>query len=230
MRVKPLLIASLLLIAAPCGGAAEFDGSSPARPGIADHQGKSAALHPTRAEAPRVVFMGDSITEDWAKSASSIFTRQGFVNRGISGQTTPQMLKRFRADVIDLKPKAVVILAGTNDIAGNSGPATQDMIAGNIASMAELARAHGIRVLLASVPPAASFPWAPGVRPAERIVALNRWIRRYAARNQFAYLDYHGAMVDSRMGMRKEYSDDGVHPNAAGYLVMNRIALRALAM
>lgn len=174
--------------------------------------------------------MGDSITEDWAKSASSIFTRQGFVNRGISGQTTPQMLKRFRADVIDLKPKAVVILAGTNDIAGNSGPATQDMIAGNIASMAELARAHGIRVLLASVPPAASFPWAPGVRPAERIVALNRWIRRYAARNQFAYLDYHGAMVDSRMGMRKEYSDDGVHPNAAGYLVMNRIALRALAM
>lgn len=197
---------------------------------ISAYRGMNAELMANRAESSRVIFMGDSITESWAAQGANPFSTHGFVNRGISGQTTSQMLLRFRADVIDLKPKTVVIVAGTNDIAGNAGPMSQEMIVGNIASMAELARAHGIRVMLASVLPAAAFPWAPQIRPAGRIVEINRLIRRYAERNQFGYIDFFGAMADANDGMRKEYSADGVHPNAAGYAVMNRIILRALAM
>jgi lysophospholipase L1-like esterase len=131
------------------------------------------------------------------------------------------MLVRFRQDVIALKPKVVVILAGTNDIAGNTGPSTLEMIEGNLASMAEVAKANGIRVVMASVLPAYAYPWKPSVEhPAQTIVALNAWIKEYASRNGFVYLDYHSAMADERMGMKKDLSDDGVHPNEAGYRVM----------
>ncbi len=177
----------------------------------------------------RVVFMGDSITEFWDKGPNSLFSGKAYINRGISGQTTPQMLVRFRQDVIDLKPKAVVILAGTNDLAGNTGPTTLEAIEGNIASMAELARAHGIRVVLASVLPAASYPWSPSIRPAPQIVALNRWLKAFAEPNGFVYLDYHSAMVDAQGGLKRSYSEDGVHPNAAGYRVMEPLAEQAIS-
>lgn len=173
----------------------------------------------------RVVFMGDSITEFWTKS----FWNQSTVNRGISGQTSPQMLLRFRADVIDLKPAVVVILAGTNDVAGNTGPASVDMIAGNIASMAELAQTHGIKVVLCAVLPAASFYWNLALKPADKIAALNQKIKAYAEKNKLVYVDYYTPMVDERMGLKKEYSGDGVHPNDVGYQVMIRLVAQGIA-
>ncbi len=151
------------------------------------------------------------------------------MGRGISGQTTPQMLVRFRQDVIDLKPAVVVILAGTNDIAGNTGPSTQAMIEDNLESMVELARANGIRPVLSSVLPAYDYPWRPGVEPAPKIVALNAWMKQYAAEHHVVYLDYWSAMADARQGLRPELTTDGVHPNEAGYQVMAPLAERAIA-
>jgi lysophospholipase L1-like esterase len=177
----------------------------------------------------RVVFMGNSITEGWAPLFAALFPGKPYIGRGISGQTTPQMLLRFRQDVVALEPQVVVILAGTNDIAGNTGPSTIEMIEDNLASMAELARAHGIRVVLSSVLPVFDYPWKPGLQPAPKIVALNRWLKEYATKNGDVYLDYHSAMADERMGLRREYSDDGVHPNAAGYRVMAPLAEQAIA-
>jgi lysophospholipase L1-like esterase len=139
------------------------------------------------------------------------------------------MLVRFRQDVIELRPAVVVILAGTNDIAGNTGPSTQSMIEDNLISMVELAKENGIRVVLASVLPAYDYPWRPGLEPAPKIVALNRWMRQYASAHDVVYLDYHSAMVDERMGLRAELTDDGVHPNDAGYRVMAPLAERAIA-
>ena len=139
------------------------------------------------------------------------------------------MLVRFRQDVIALKPAVVVILAGTNDLAGNTGPSTLEMIEDNIAGMTELAQANGIRVVLSSVLPVFDYPWKPGLEPAAKIVALNRWIRDYAGRRRAVYLDYHTAMADERQGMRREYADDGVHPNAVGYRVMAPLVERAIA-
>ena len=177
----------------------------------------------------RVVFMGNSITEGWSRVCPDFFTGKTYVNRGISGQTTPQMLIRFRPDVIDLKPAVVVILAGTNDIAGNTGPATLEQIAGNIFSMAELAKANGIRVVLCSVLPAFDYPWKPGLEPAEKIVALNTMIRNYAEKNNIVYCDYFSAMSDERKGLKAEYSKDGVHPVEAGYKVMAPLVEAAIA-
>jgi lysophospholipase L1-like esterase len=168
----------------------------------------------------RVVFMGNSIFESWAKFFPTHFPGKPYINRGISAQTTPQMLVRFRQDVIDLKPKAVVILAGTNDIAGNTGPSTLEMIESNIMSMVELAKENQIRVVLVSVLPAFSYSWKPSVQPASIIVSLNQWIKSYAAKNKIVYVDLHTPMADERMGMRSEFSGDGVHPNEAGYRVM----------
>jgi lysophospholipase L1-like esterase len=168
----------------------------------------------------RVVFMGNSITEGWAPFFSTQFAGKPYVGRGISGQTTPQMLLRFRADVVALKPAVVVLLAGTNDIAGNTGPSTLEMIEDNIMAMTEIAKANGIRVVLSSVLPVFDYPWKPGLVPAPKIVALNAWMRTYAARVGVVYLDYHTAMRDARDGLRPELGDDGVHPNAAGYRVM----------
>jgi lysophospholipase L1-like esterase len=177
----------------------------------------------------RIVFMGNSITEGWGRVCPDFFSGKPYVNRGISGQTTPQMLVRFRPDVINLKPAVVVILAGTNDIAGNTGPSTLEMIEDNIASMAELAKANGIKVILSSVLPAYDYPWRPGVNPAEKIAALNEWIKSYADKNDIIYLDYYSGMVDERKGLKAEYTADGVHPNEAGYKVMALLAEKAIA-
>ena len=177
---------------------------------------------------PRVVFMGDSITEFWDRQDPSFFT-QGKVDRGISGQTTTQMLLRFRQDVIELKPQAVHIMAGTNDVAGNTGPSTLAQVEGNIASMAELAKAHGIRVILASIPPASHFPWRAQLKPAATIDAINAWMKDYAERNGFTYVDYHSAMADTEGGMKPGLAGDGVHPTREGYRVMEPLAEAAIA-
>lgn len=168
----------------------------------------------------RIVFMGNSITEGWLQLDPDFFKDKPYINRGISGQTTPQMLVRFRQDVVNLKPKVVVILAGTNDIAGNTGPSTLEMIADNIASMAEIAKANNIKVILCSVLPAYDYPWKPGLNPSKKIIELNKWIKDYSIKNEIVYADYFSAMVDENNGLRKEYSEDGVHPNLRGYKVM----------
>jgi lysophospholipase L1-like esterase len=175
-----------------------------------------------------VVFMGDSITDNWQRMDTTMFAG-ALVDRGISGQTTPQMLVRFREDVINLHPRAVHIMAGTNDIAGNTGAATVEIVQGNIETMAELAHAHGIKVILASIPPAAAFPWSPDMRPAPTILAFNAWLKDYARRNGFTYLDYHAALSDAQAGMRPGLSSDGVHPTVAGYAIMRPLALAAIA-
>jgi lysophospholipase L1-like esterase len=180
-----------------------------------------------RGQPVSVVFMGDSITDGWIKDDPDFF-KEGRVDRGISGQTTPQMLLRFREDVIALKPKAVHIMAGTNDIAGNTGAATMAMVQGYIQSMAELARANGIKVMLASVPPAASFPWSPDKRPAPQIAEMNAWLKRYAAANGFTFVDYHPALATAEGAMKPGMATDGVHPTPAGYAAMRPVALSAI--
>jgi lysophospholipase L1-like esterase len=177
----------------------------------------------------RVVFMGNSITEGWINICPGFFAGKPYINRGISGQTTPQMLVRFRADVINLKPALVIILAGTNDIAGNTGPSTLDMILDNIISMAELAKASQIKVILCSVLPALDYPWKPGVNPAEKIETLNQMIKNYCEKSGMQYLDYYSTMADERKGLKYAYTDDGVHPNEQGYRVMAPIAEEAIS-
>jgi len=176
----------------------------------------------------RIVFMGNSITEGWSDHMPEFFQGKPYVNRGISGQTTPQMLLRFRQDVIDLQPVVVVILAGVNDIAENTGPATLEEIFGNICSMAELAKVHQIKVVLCAVLPAYDFPWKPGMRPASKIIALNKMIEKYALEQNLTYLDYHSPMADEQSGLKAEYTYDGVHPNRKGYLLMAELVNAAL--
>lgn len=186
----------------------------------------------------RVVFLGDSITDSWDNPTNGgFFPGKPYINRGISGQTTPQMLIRFRPDVIALKPQVVVILAGTNDIAGNTGPMTLQSIEDNLASIAELARAHGIRVVLSSLLPVSDYEkTADGQprnqtvrRPPEQIKALNEWMKGYAAEKKLTYLDYYSAMVDDKGFLKDELSNDGLHPNVQGYQVMNPLAEKAIA-
>jgi lysophospholipase L1-like esterase len=176
----------------------------------------------------RIVFLGDSITEGWAQKDPALF-QNGVVGRGIGGQTTPQMLVRFRQDVIDLHPKAVHIMAGTNDIAGNTGAATMATVTGNIRSMAELAKANGIRVVIASVPPAAAFPWAKDKQPTPQIAAINAWAKGYAAANGFQWVDYHPVLATAAGAMKPGLASDGVHPTEAGYAAMRPVALAAIA-
>lgn len=183
---------------------------------------------PLKPGQKRIVFMGDSITELWSVINPEFFIGKPYINRGISGQTTPQMLIRFRPDVIALKPDVVVLLAGINDIAGNTGPSTIEMIVDNVFSMAELAKAHEIKVILCSVLPAFDFPWAVGLQPAEKVVNLNKLIQKYANANGMLFLDYYSAMVDERGGLKAIYSEDGVHPNKTGYEVMNLLAEKAI--
>ena len=168
----------------------------------------------------RVVFYGNSITDVWAGYFDSMFPGKPYVGRGISGQTTPQMLVRFRQDVIALNPAVVVILAGTNDIAGNTGPSTLAMIEDNLISMVELAEANGISVVLSSVLPVYDYRWRPGLEPAGKILELNAWLKEYASDRDMVYLDYHTVMADERQGLKSALSEDGVHPNEAGYQVM----------
>jgi lysophospholipase L1-like esterase len=197
-------------------------------PQYARYADANAALPPT--EPGRVVFYGDSITDAWTRDGGTFFPGKPYVNRGISGQTTEQMVVRFRQDVINLHPDAVVILAGTNDIAGNTGPETQEMIEDNFRSMVDLAKANNIRVVLASVLPASAYPWKPSAgNPADKIRALNDWLKSYAARQSITYLDYYTAMVGPDGGMKPGISIDGVHPNAAGYAIMEPLAEKALA-
>ncbi|MGC1463791.1 MAG: SGNH/GDSL hydrolase family protein [Terracidiphilus sp.] len=170
----------------------------------------------------RVVFMGDSITEGWHLDGS--FAGKPYINRGISGQTTPQMVLRFHQDVIALKPKAVIILAGINDIAENTGPMTLEETEDNLAAMAEMATANHIKVVMCSVLPAFDFPWHPGMTPAPKVVALNEWIKAYAAERDYVYVDYYSAMKDERGGLPASLSGDGVHPLAAGYAAMAPLA------
>jgi len=190
--------------------------------GLEHFKEADAMLGAPKTGEDRVVFMGDSITEGWKLDHS--FPGKPYINRGISGQTTPQMLVRFRQDVIDLKPKAVVILGGTNDIAGNTGPMTLEQTEGNLASMAELARANGIRVVLCSILPVLDYWWAPGHEPAPKIAAVNTWLRSYAEREGFVYVDYYSAMKDKRGGLPQNLSKDGVHPLPAGFAVMTPLA------
>jgi len=197
-------------------------------PDLARYRDDNARLGTPKPGEARVVFLGDSITDSWGRDAGEFFPGKPYVNRGISGQTTPQMLLRFRADVIALKPRVVVILAGTNDIAGNTGPSTPRMIEDNLTSMAELARANGIKVVFASILPAIDYPWRPGMRPADTIRELNAWLKAYCARAGLVYLDYYAALVATDGGLRAGLSADGVHPNAAAYAVMAPFAQKAI--
>lgn len=175
-----------------------------------------------------VVLMGDSITEFWKTNNPTFFTSHPLIDRGISGQTTSQMVLRFRQDVINLKPSTVVILAGINDIAENTGPITLEKVFKNITVMAELAKANQIKVVLCSVLPANHFYWNPKIQPADKVIALNKMIKEYAKRNKITYVDYYSAMVDDKKGLLKKYGEDGVHPNIEGYKKMESILLKAL--
>ena len=196
-------------------------------PNLAKYRDADVSLPPVADSEARVVFMGDSITEGWGQHGVpappdrvEFFPGKPYVNRGISGQTTPQMLVRFRQDVINLKPKVVVILAGINDIAENTGKTTLEAIEDNFASMSDIARSNGIRVVLCSTLPASDFPWRAGLAPAPKVKALNAWIKDYAAKNGLVYVDYYSPMANSEGGMKAELSPDGVHPNKAGYEIM----------
>jgi lysophospholipase L1-like esterase len=190
---------------------------------------QNAELGIPGANEQRVVFMGNSITEGWLSIRPEFFAGKPNVNRGIGGQTTPQMLLRFRQDVINLQPAVVVILAGINDIAGNTGPSTIDMITDNIFSMAELARSNNIKVVLCSVLPANDFSWNPGLQPAEKVVELNKRLKAYTEKYSMGYVDYFTPMANERNGLKIELGEDGVHPNAAGYAVMEPLLEDALA-
>jgi lysophospholipase L1-like esterase len=195
-------------------------------PYLARYRADNARLVPAPGY-PRIVFMGDSITEGWVNLAGDFFT-PGRIGRGISGQTTPQMLVRFRQDVIDLHPAVVQIMAGTNDIAGNTGPMTPEETQANVRSMVELAHAHGIRMIIASIPPADMFPWKQGLDVAQKIVAMNAWLKAYAARSGCVYADYWSALKGGGLGMREGLSSDHVHPTKAGYAVMAPVAEAAI--
>ncbi len=207
-------------------------------PALARYREANMKIVPPARGEQRVVFLGDSITDSWDDPKfGGFFPGKPYIDRGISGQTTPQMLVRFRADVIALHPSVVVILAGTNDLAGNTGPTTLEAIEDNLASMAELAATHNIRVALASVLPVSDYEKnkdgqpiiQTAQRPPEQIKALNEWLRRYAAENRLTYLDYYSAMIDENGFLKDELSNDGLHPNEKGYQVMGPLAERAIA-
>jgi len=206
-------------------------------PDLEHYRKANAEVAAPAEDEQRVVFMGDSITDMWVQPRfGAFFPGKPYIGRGIGGQTTPQMLLRFRSDVIALQPKVVVILAGTNDIAGNTGPITLEETEGNLASMAELARANSIRVVLSSVMPVSNYghdgegkPQDMRLkRPPEKILELNAWIKKYAAEKGHVYLDYFSTMVDEQGLLKKELSEDGLHPNAAGYSVMAPLADQAI--
>jgi lysophospholipase L1-like esterase len=198
---------------------------------LARYRQEDATLAPPAPGEKRVIFFGDSITEGW--KLGQCFPGKPYINRGISGQTTPQMLLRFRQDVVDLHPKAVVILAGTNDLAGPTGPESNEEIEDNYASMADLARANGIQPVFSSVLPVHNYSHGGedyfAQRPQGRILALNTWLKDYCARKRIVYLDYFKAMVDDKGMLRRDLSDDGLHPNDAGYKIMAPLAEKAIA-
>jgi lysophospholipase L1-like esterase len=197
-------------------------------PNFKEFKEANALLPQVSQNEKRVVFMGNSITIGWLQTHPDFFKNKPYVNRGISGQTTPQMLVRFRADVVDLNAAAVVLLAGTNDIAGNTGPVTLKMILDNIKSMTEIAHANGIKVILCSVLPAFDYPWSPGLSPNIKIPKLNAMIKSYAEKSGAYYLDYFSALEDGNNGIIKEYTTDGVHLTLKGYQIMEPLVENAL--
>lgn len=233
MRLRSLVVLPLaLLLSGACASATSRPVVAPVPidlGGLQRYARANAALAAPSAGEQRVVFYGNSITDAWARYFPSMFPDKPYVGRGISGQTTPQMLVRFHQDVVALRPAVVVILAGTNDIAGNTGPSTLEMIEDNLSAMTEIARQHHIRVVLSSVLPVFDYPWKPGLEPAPKIIALNAWMRQYAREVGETYLDYHTAMADARGGLPVATSSDGVHPNAAGYAIMAPLAEAAIA-
>ena len=227
-----LIVCSLLLLSAV---QAQVTDCKNDWPNLARYDKDNKSVAPPAKDEQRVVFMGDSITDSWDNPSNGFFPGKPYVNRGISGQTTPQMLIRFRRDVIELKPKVVVILAGTNDIAGNTGATTLEAIEDNLKSMAELATVNGIRVVLASVMPVSDYEMRDGKpliqtqrRPPDQILALNQWIQEFARSNRHTYLDYFTAMVDDKGFLKDELSNDGLHPNVQGYAVMAPLAQAAI--
>jgi lysophospholipase L1-like esterase len=198
-------------------------------PNLKRYQEENAKLAAPAAGENKVVFMGNSITEGWKNSSPEFFSANPYICRGISGQTTPQMLIRFHQDVVALKPAVVVLLCGINDIAGNTGPSTLEMIEDNIAAMTEIAKANKIRVVLSSVLPAFAFPWKPGMEPAQKVIDLNKWIKSYADEHKYTYVDYFNAMKDERNGLPKNLAEDGIHPTKAGYAIMEPLVKEAIA-
>jgi len=198
-------------------------------PQLARYRDANATLPPVAAGEKRVVFYGDSITDAWAKKPEQFFPGRPYVGRGISGQTTPQMLVRFQQDVVHLKPAVVVVLAGTNDIAGNTGPSTPEMIEDNFMSMLAVARTNGIRMVVSSILPADHFSWRPEVQPAEQIRAMNARLKAICEREHLVYLDYYSAMTNAKGGLDPELAADGVHPTAKGYALMAPLAEKAIA-
>jgi lysophospholipase L1-like esterase len=198
-------------------------------PALAHYRDENMKLGDPAPGEKRVVFMGDSITEFWGKHEGKFFPGKPYVNRGISGQTTPQMLVRFQQDVLQLKPTVVVLAGGINDIAGNTGPETVDEIEDNYRSMVALAKAAHVRVVITSTLPASSLPWRPGAHPAEAVRQLNSWVKAYAQTEHLVYVDYYSAMVDDHGGIRPDLAiDKAVHPNAAGYAIMEPLAQQAI--
>jgi acyl-CoA thioesterase-1 len=198
-------------------------------PQLGRYRDANAALTAPSAGEQRVVFYGDSITDAWAKDPTTFFPGKPYVGRGISGQTTPQMLVRFQQDVVHLKPAVVVILAGTNDIAGNTGPSTPEMMEDNFESMIAVARANNIKVVVSSILPADHYAWKPGVLPAEQIRAMNVRLKAMCEREGLIYLDYYSAMANANGGLDPDLAKDGVHPTAKGYAVMSPLAEKAIA-
>ena len=197
-------------------------------PQLGRYKEANAALGPVGMGVDRVVFFGDSITDGWVKNGGTFFPGKPYVNRGISGQTTAQMVVRFRQDVINLHPSVVVILAGTNDVAGNTGPMTPQMSEDNFRSMVDLAKSNGIRVIISSILPAGDFPWHKGLQPAPKIRVLNNWLSGFCVTHSLTYLDYYTAMADEDGAMKPGLSSDGVHPNAKGYAIMEPLAQAAI--
>lgn len=226
MKFLPILFLTLMVSYSSCSQAQK---PSQDWANLKHFQEANAALPMPTSDEKRVVFMGNSITESWARIRPEFFEGKAYVNRGFSGHTTPQMLLRFRQDVIDLNPSVVVILAGINDIAGNTGPSTIEMIEDNIISMVQLAMAHDIEVILCSVLPAIDFPWRPGMEPAGKVVALNQLIKQFAEKEGLLYIDYFSAMVNDENGLREDLGEDGVHPNAKGYAIMEPLVEAAIA-
>jgi len=197
--------------------------------GLVHYGSDNSELRPPKPGEDRVVFLGDDITEFWGRGEEKFFPGKPYLNRGIAGQTTPQMLVRFQQDVVALKPRVVVILGGTNDMAGFTGPETEGVIAENFMSMVDIAKAHGIRVVLASVTPVCDcFTKLTGLRPQGKIIGLNGWIKDFAAHNGAVYLNYYSALADGR-NFKKELTVDGLLPNDAGYRVMAPLAEKAIA-
>lgn len=226
--MKRALIVGLAALLLGCQNKAPMELPSPDFNQLQRYQSANASLMQKELDSSRIILLGNSITEGWLQASPAFFENKHLVNRGIGGQTSIQMLGRFRADVIDLQPRLVVILAGTNDIAGNTGDVSLEEVRDNVESMVELAKTNGITPLVCSVLPAADFPWRAGKNPAERIPALNTLLKEMAVKHEVPYVDYYAAMANSQNGLDAEWAYDGVHPTAEGYGEMEKILIPVL--